>query len=42
MPKAVRRALQAAAVTQGGLSESEAASLFQQLEATGRLQCETW
>ena len=42
MPKAVRRALEAAAVSHGGLDPAQAAALLQKLESQRRLQCETW
>ena len=42
MPKAVRSALQAAAVAHGDLDEPAAEKLLQRLVAERRLQCETW
>jgi sulfite reductase alpha subunit-like flavoprotein len=42
MPKDVRKALREVAVREGGLSETEAMELVQRLEASKRLQCETW
>ena len=42
MPKAVRTALQRIAQGEGGMDEASAAAFVKQLEATKRLQCETW
>jgi sulfite reductase alpha subunit-like flavoprotein len=42
MPKDVRRALRSLASEHGGLDEEGAQQWLQQLEARGRLQCETW
>ncbi|KAL3910854.1 MAG: hypothetical protein SGPRY_008906 [Prymnesium sp.] len=42
MPKAVRKAIRQVTIQYGSLDESSADAFLKELEARGRLQCETW